>query len=449
VSGEKRRSHLWTRWKQLAQGRSGAAATVQAILTALFLTLANIVTGVLTARMLGPDGRGEQLALTLWPALFAQLSTLGLPSALIYRLKTEPQEASRLFAAAISLGLLLGLTGMGIGMMVIPHQLAQYPPEVIRAAQWLLLFTPTMLVALILSASLLARDELFLYNRVRILGALLLVMALAALAFLRGLTPLHSACALVAYGLPGDIWMLWRQWRRFAPCWDQLPPRWRSLLHFGLRSYGVDVLTVLAQTLDQFLILRLLAPKFVGLYVVAVSMSGILNIVHQSVVRVLYPKASGRSVAEVTQLTGRVTRLCLLLTGLAGGVLVWIGPFLLRRLYGAEFDEASGVFRILVVAVVLNSAAWILGQAFLASGKPGALTALHGCGVVTSVLLMLLLVPPFGLLGAGVAALGAAGARLLFAHFSYPSVLGAPLPSLQIERADLVWARQSWRQRQE
>jgi O-antigen/teichoic acid export membrane protein len=46
--------------------------------------LALLVTGILAARALGPDGRGTQALLTLLPFVLSQVGTLGLPTAVVY-----------------------------------------------------------------------------------------------------------------------------------------------------------------------------------------------------------------------------------------------------------------------------------------------------------------------------------------------------------------------------
>ena len=65
------------RW--VLRGRSGSAATLQTILTRLLILAINVGTGIITARLLGPEGRGEQAAMALWPQLLGYAMTLGLP----------------------------------------------------------------------------------------------------------------------------------------------------------------------------------------------------------------------------------------------------------------------------------------------------------------------------------------------------------------------------------
>src|SRR5690554_186652 len=64
--------------------------TVNTMVISVLILLLNMVTGVLTARWLGPEGRGLQMMLVLWPQFFAFATTLGIPAALLYHMKKKP-----------------------------------------------------------------------------------------------------------------------------------------------------------------------------------------------------------------------------------------------------------------------------------------------------------------------------------------------------------------------
>src|SRR5918997_5012755 len=90
--------------RTLFTSRSGLAATAQTLLANILILSLNFGTGIITARILEPSGRGELAALIMWPQFLAYTLTLGLPSALLYNLKRYPDRAPRLFSAALLLG---------------------------------------------------------------------------------------------------------------------------------------------------------------------------------------------------------------------------------------------------------------------------------------------------------------------------------------------------------
>jgi enterobacterial common antigen flippase len=122
------------RW--VLKGQNGTSATIQTFLSRVLVLVTSVATGVITARFLGSQGRGEQAAITLWPQFLAYTLTLGLPSALIYNLKLYPEAKSKLFSAALFLGAILGVVAMLIGVLFIPYWLSQYSINIIRNAQY-------------------------------------------------------------------------------------------------------------------------------------------------------------------------------------------------------------------------------------------------------------------------------------------------------------------------
>ena len=438
-------SGLLARLRHLSRSRSGLAATVQTFAANLLMQSLNIATGILTARCLGAGGRGAQAAMTMWPMLLAWTMTLGLPSALLYNLKRHPAETRSLFSAALAMGTALGLLAALLGMALVPITLTQYPPTVIRQAQWLLLLTPTTLLASLLTAVLQAREEFAIYNRVRALTPLFTLAGLLALLLFRALTPFTAALTISLVGTPVFVWSLARLLRLIPLHFEGLRESCRRLLSYGVRSYGVDLLNTLGLYLDQVIVVGMLAPRPMGLYVVALSLSRMLHSVPNAVVNVLFPKAAGRPKPEVLLLTGRAARLSTALTALAALTVALCGPLLVRLLYGREFEEAVGVLRILLVEATLTGAVWVLGQAFMALDRPGMVTLLQGVGVSLSIPLLLLLVPRFGLIGAGWALLLSTTARLAFVLANYPLTLKSPTPCLFVTRADIAWARQNLR----
>ena len=128
--------------RSLIISRSGLAAVVQTLLANVFILGITAGTGIITARLLGPSGRGELAAMIMWPQFLAFTLTLGVPSALLYNLKRYPGQASSLFSVALLLGTLMGLLATLVGVLFIPHWLIEYSPEVVRSAQWLMLIAP-------------------------------------------------------------------------------------------------------------------------------------------------------------------------------------------------------------------------------------------------------------------------------------------------------------------
>jgi O-antigen/teichoic acid export membrane protein len=176
-----------------------------------------------------------------------------------------------------------------------------------------------------------------------------------------------------------------------------------------------------------------------GIYVVALSLSRMLNAFHTSVIMVLFPKAVSQSPETVREMTSRAMRMSTVLTTILGVIIIGLGPQALSLLYGNEYRQASAVLRILVLEVILSGATLVLSQTFMALGRPGVVTALQLTGLMLTVPLMIFLVPRFGIVGAGVALLLSTSARFAFILVSFPLFLNMRIPHVLPKPEDLSY----------
>ncbi|MEM7682164.1 MAG: lipopolysaccharide biosynthesis protein [Planctomycetota bacterium] len=396
---------------------------------------ANVVTGILTARALGPTGRGELTALNVGPALLAGILTLGIPSSIVYNFKRSPEDRAQLLGAALLLCLMLGCASALVGVWLLPYWLSEFSPDVVRAAQWFMLNAPIVLLMPVCSRALEASGVFRLSNTVRVLvptGTLALLAGATALGWL---SPIRAALCYVLGGAP-VLWMIVRLWRLHRPTLPSLGAL-RRLTGFGLRSYGIDALHTLSRQIDQVIVVGVLAATLVGIYAVGLSAARLLNVVQESVVIVLFPKTASKSPTQVVAAVGLACRWTLALTFVLGLVVFAFGPGLLRLMYGERFVEAAPLLRLLVVDVLLASAVAVLTQSFMSLGRPGVVALLQGAGLMLAVPLMLWWVPEHGLMGAGAALLASTTVRLLSVLICYPLVLGLRPPWPILRPADV------------
>ena len=418
---------------------SGLAAVMQSMGGRILFVLINAGTGIITARALHPAGRGELAALGVWPNFLGSLMTLGLPSALIFWSRAEPENKSGLMWASLPLTIVLGLLAMLIGIAGIPFWLSQYSPEIIRMAQLFMLNAVIVLLIANARAASEAENDFFASSLALCLSPLLAFFGLLSLQLAHLLTPVTAASAYIVSGIPSCIFLLFRLRRNFHKPPAHIPAAMGKLLHYGVRSYGVDICGTLSLYADQAIVVHLLNPDAMGTYVVALSLSRTLNVIHQAVAAVLFPKAVSLQPKELLSMTGRAIRISTLCTAACGAAVALLGPVLLSLLYGREYRGATIILNILIVEVVVTGATLVLTRAYMALGRPGLVTILQSSGLVLSLPLLFLLVPRWGVTGASVALLTAALVRLIFALCSFRFVLGLPAPGL-IPRMDELTA---------
>ncbi len=404
----------------------------------------SVCTGMLTAAFLGPEGRGELAALTVAPQFLAGLATFGLHASFIYNSKADPRHEREYLGANLVMLCLAGSAFAALGWAVLPHWLAQYGPHTVALARGLLLTVPFMSMTWTLLGAAEARGWFGFANGTLYLQGLCALAALLALAGSDLLTPATAEVAYVAPSLLIFLCFAWRIMRDVRPVPTLRPPFPGRLLRYGLRFYGVDLLGTLSGYLDQIVIVALLAPGLVGIYSVALSLARMLNVVQGAISSVLFPSIAARSTTEIVGTVAATLRVMIPATMAVALAVGLAGPWLLSLMYGPRFEPATGIFRLLLLDALLVSSARVLYQAYSGSGRPGWVTGFEAVGTAASLLAMLALVPPFGLVGAASAMLLGSSVRLACGVAGLRPVLGAAVPRLLLSRSDVTaWLRAS------
>jgi O-antigen/teichoic acid export membrane protein len=396
----------------------------------------NAVTGIFTARMLLPEGRGQLAAITLWSSLLAGLTTFGLPSSLIYHIRNRPKQTGTLLASALTMTLVLSCIAAGVGAFWMPRWLHQYPAWGIRAAQWFLLATPLCGAAFILRGALEACGAFSLSNLAQLLNPSVTLAFLLFFLAIHRFNTITASCAYISAALPVFLLLVWQARDLFDRLSRPSVAASKLLLSYGIRSYGIDLLGTLALQVDQVIVVSFLKASDLGIYVVMLSLSRMLNVFQTSVVMVLFPKAAGRTHETAIALTARAARVSTSITAICAIALVIVGPWLLRLFYGREYARSIGCLRLLLLEVTISGCVFVLAQAFMALGRPGVVTFLQAVGLSLSLPIMLLLIPRWGIEGAAVALLASTCARFIFIYASFRLVLKVSAPSLLPRKED-------------
>jgi O-antigen/teichoic acid export membrane protein len=415
VVSNKRISGLVT---SLLRSKGLLANTISTMGFSVAILLVNVATGMITARMLGPEGRGDQAAMILWPQFLAFALTFGLHTSLLYHVKKSPEEEGEILYATIFWSALISLVAMGVGMIFIPIWVSNNPASIVPG-QWFLLVIPFMHLFFILNALFRAREEFHLFNLMRYLTPVLTLAMLVLFIVADMFTPITSSLAYLLPYLPITVWALFRSLRLYRPKLQAIRATFKRVLRYGAGSYGIDLLGTLVLYIDQIILIGLLAPGPLGLYVVAVSLSRMVNVFSSSIIMVLFPKASELEAQEAALLSLRVYKLSTAIAVLGSAVIVLAAPIVIHLLYGADFLASIPVFRLLLLDVVIGGAVFVLGQSFMAVGKPSVVAISQAIGLAILIPLLYVLVPQYGILGAGVALITASVARLIYMVFNF------------------------------
>jgi len=405
------------------------------------INLLGLINSILLARWLGPEGRGGLAAAFLWPGLLIYLSSMGLIVATMYFSSLPNSRPGIVLNNALAMGLVLGGIAIPIGYLLMPWLLKSQTAGVVNASRWYLLVIPLSLLTQSGLSVLQGRLRMEAFNWLRMLipaGYLLGTLSLLWLGRLSVITivALHlglNISALVAMlialrqsglypGLETDVGLA------------------KQMLSYGAKVHVGQVSGLANVSLDQALIAAWLAPAFLGLYVVSVSSAGMLQMFSAAVQMVSMPGiAKTESPAERQDLLRQVFRrywLMSIFLVLAIGLAL---PTILPLVFGARFRPAVWPAEILLLVSLFKVAEQVLGGGAGALGNPWLGSKASLTALIFTLVLLYLLLPKFGIMGAAIATAAAYFVELSVVLFGLHRAHAiSPLSLFRAKRRDLA-----------
>jgi O-antigen/teichoic acid export membrane protein len=380
--------------------------------------LAGVVTSLLGARALGPQGRGDLAVVVLWPNVCALLVGAGLPQAHRYWMARRPEAASMLFSNALCYAAVVGLGALGLAELVVPHVVGERSPEVMRLVRIYLTNIPLALLYDLMSGMLEGARRFGWAGAARVTFFSTQAAGYVAL-WLAGKLTVESAAytmigaqfGVTSLALGAVVFTLRPRWR---PRWAE----WKEVLGYGLR-YHPGVLTAYTTLrLDQLMLGGMAASAAIGLYTVAVRLSEMTTVLASSVTDVLMPEvAAEKKKDEAVKLLARGLRLTLYAYALVLAPLFVGAPLLLGYAFGEEFLAATGALRILLAASLVWSLASVVNGGLTGLGRPGLTTVSRLAAAAVTVVTLLLWLPSRGIVGAALSSLAGYSVMLAVALF--------------------------------
>lgn len=410
-------------------------ALFQSLGAQVFITLINVLTGVITARLLGAEGRGIYVAVTLWPPLLASLATAGLGTAVVVRMRKSSASAGAIANVGLILALVQSSIAAGCGLFLLPHFLAQYSPAVIFFAQLCLISVLVNGVQALLKQAFAGAGQFRWYNLTHLSPPLFYILALLAIIPFSVLTVDRAILALLGSGAVATLVVVPAFVRRVRPRFAGAGAEVRPLISYSTRAALMDVVQALATNADRLVLIPLLPATEIGLYAVAFSFSRVIQLVQPAIMSVVLSHMS-RSSSDGPRLHDISVRFLLFALGCSCTALWIAGEPLLIFTYGAEFGATHGLFRILLLEASFGVLSQATTQLFLSRDRPGVVSTIQVTVLCISLAALLILVPRFGSMGAAIGLLLAGVLRWALLLGAMRVILRLPLPRLYLDGSD-------------
>lgn len=378
---------------------SSRKAYFSTISGSILIQLSGIASGILSARLLGPNGRGMQVVIVLIPTLVVSLGNLSLPFATAYMISKQQKSTIEITASVFWLSLFYSLILTSFAFLFLSKLIPTGKAEVIPTLSWYLWWIPFAFIGMSLLGIDHGRQAFIRYNLLRVLIPAVYVFGMIFLwsidrVSLEGFV----ACSLASVVIVAVVrTVLFGRW--LSP----LNVRWNIISELLKRGFLLHVPTLAGMVLmniDIIILTRMVDDVSLGYYAVALALAlgqyGLASTFMQvSFVKVASETDHGTAiltlVRHVRYAQAVILPSCILIA--------LVSPWVIPILFGKEFIPSIRIAFPLVLAKGLYGLTVVFDNALRGLGRILASTTTNLLGIVVAISGGLVLVPRLGIQG--------------------------------------------------
>lgn len=368
-----------------------------------------LLTVIVIARALGPEGNGQFAIATLLPMLLTRFLDLGMAPANTHFISSEKVSVYTAFRTSLSWSSILIPIGLAIGTLIIWLAGDRWFPGIAPLTLWLALaIYPVILVQAFIASVFQGLQDFKAYNIALLLQpAITLGLVLLAEAFGFG-----TVNVLVGTQLVGSLLTLIFSYGALRPYLKGERPRKqavrtysRQIARYALIVHIGTALSFFNYRVDAYLLNLLGNTAETGVYVIATQMVEKLWLLAGAVSIVMLPMLSALSNEEDKR--RKITPLLYIwvlgLTGLAACATGLLARPIVSVLFGSGYETAALIMQLLLPGIVAWSGAKVLAFDIIARGQPELNIFMNFGVLLVNIVGNLLLIPRYGSNGAAIA----------------------------------------------
>lgn len=350
---------------------------LSAFVTEILATLGNrimvmalgLITTVVVARYLGPEGRGLFAVASLVTSLGVQFGNLGLHAANTYEIAKDPDRLSVLIGNSL-------ITGFGFGALFAVITISMYWmfPQIVSIGGTLLWLAvagiPVGITYLLLQNLLLGLYRIKEFNIVELASKLVAAILIGAALYSGLRTPEWIAAATlvsIIVGLLNCLILL-------KPAIDKISSslaQFNSSIYFGTKAYLAALFAFLQQKIALLLVQNDFGAIDSGYFSVAMALFDLAFIVPATVGTILFPRLSAINDPKERRVLAYKVFWRVAVGMIAIAIIAYLlSGFAIQILFGEAFLPAENYFRLLLPGLVFLSMSSMLMNYLGSAGMP-------------------------------------------------------------------------------
>jgi antigen flippase len=358
----------------------------------------NLASGVLTARLLEPRGRGLVTSTTVLMLVFATLGLIGIRDAVAYTQARRRHRDDELLGTALLLTMTLAfpVTALAVAVSFLIYHHAGASAE--HVAVLASLFCPVAMLQAVLCNLVAGRQRYVLLSVLLAISPVLYTVNIVFLHADRDLTPARAVLAFGLSSLPTVVLALW-QLSQQSGLGRANRALTGELLRYGVRAQLGTLGDVVSARLDLTIMPAFVAAAAVGHYAVAVSVASLIALLFSNLGPVVLSTAARRDSLDIVVTATRAVIAASLLVAAGLAATAW---FLITVVYGHAYQNSYVLMLVLLPGIVAWSANYCVMAGLQSIGQPGLASRAQLNGLVVTVIGLAVLLPTVGAVGAAI-----------------------------------------------
>ena len=369
----------------------------------VYVLLAGMITLVLTARWLGPEGRGMLAAVITWASLISTLSSLSLGQVALKHASSEKGN-SWLGPAIGSLGILTGaITIISISVALLLYLFSEgriygdIPTAILATG---LLLIPFKIWELYGSSLLMALEMVLIYNRYQVIGYTISILLLIVFLLLfdwgiyGALSSTISAQIIVSLGVL--FYLLRKSHGHITHEWEMT----KSFIKGGIALHLTTIGAVIINASDILMVNYYLGLNETAFYQLAVQLIAVFLIIPQAASMLLFGKVSTLGPDAAWKFHRKILKqslLAVLATAIIAGLtanwwIIWIA--------GEAFSPSTEILQWRLLGLISGTFSIILASQWIGRGLFIYISMITFTIALGNIVANAILIPKFGVLGA-------------------------------------------------
>lgn len=330
------------------------------------LVLVGLATTIITARWLGPAGRGDYFYVIALSAIAGQIVHLGLHASNAYYVAKDPKLFGALAVNSYWVSVILGVIAAGVAIALVGLT-ANFHHNT-QTLYWALALTPASTATIFISALYVGAGRIAEYNVIQLAAAILPFALICLVAAFWRTAPAFLAASAIA-SVANQIVLATYSLRRQEFQWRFNIDLFRTGVPYAFRAYVVNTLGTMVLKAPALMFTAATSKAELGYFSIAAQIFDAISIFPASVAAILFPTLMTLD-AERWRQTRRYMAILMGLSILIALLTASLSGIFVTVLFGRRFAGAVAPIRVILPAAVFVSGTSILSQFLATHGMP-------------------------------------------------------------------------------